>query len=325
MIVRDEERVLSRCLRSFAGAFDELNVVDTGSRDGTIAIASQFGARLRSFTGCNGPDGRIENFSLARNLSCEMATQDWILWMDADDVLQQGGAERFRKAAAGGAFAGLHTTIRWEQDTWFQVRLFRNDPRNRFAGRVHEYPVIHGEIGADPLIVVDHHPDKTGKEGSNERNLRLCEVEVREDPTNLRALFHLGTCYRLAGRHEQAIFRYQQYLALPSSFPQERYTTAYFLALSLFALRRWEDCIDAALRAVRLDPRYAEPYCLIGDVHGELRDYAFARQWYRTALSCGAPPPDALLFVDRRKYDEYPRLAIAVCDEKLGARRGDPA
>jgi len=318
MIVRDEERVLSRCLRSFAGAFDELNVVDTGSADATVQIATQFGARLRSFTGCNGADGRIQDFSLARNLACDMASHEWILWMDADDVLQPGGAERFRAAAQRGGFAGLHTTITWGGDAWYQVRLFRNEPRNRFTGRIHEYPVVHGAIDADPLIVVEHHPDKTGKEASVERNLRLCEIEVRDDPTNLHALFHLGTCYRLSGRHDEAIFRYQQYLALPGTFHQERYTVAYFLALSLFAQRRWQDCIDAALRAARIDPRYAEPYCLLGDVYAEMREYGFARQWYRTALSCGSPPPDAVLFVDRAKYSDYPKLAISICNEKLG-------
>src|SRR5579862_6172274 len=81
MIVRDEERLLARCLESFRPAFDELNIVDTGSRDRTVEIAAQFGARLRSFTGCNGEDGRIQDFSLARNVSLDMATHDWLLWM----------------------------------------------------------------------------------------------------------------------------------------------------------------------------------------------------------------------------------------------------
>src|SRR5207237_9002436 len=49
MIVRDEERLLARCLESFRGAYDELNIVDTGSKDRTVEIATGFGARLRSF------------------------------------------------------------------------------------------------------------------------------------------------------------------------------------------------------------------------------------------------------------------------------------
>src|ERR1700694_1480542 len=91
MIVRDEERLLARCLKSFEGAFDELNIVDTGSKDRTVDIAASFGARPRSFTACNGEDGRIRDFSLARNLSFDMATNEWLLWMDADDAAPPRG------------------------------------------------------------------------------------------------------------------------------------------------------------------------------------------------------------------------------------------
>ena len=48
---------------------------------------------------CNGEDGRIRDFSLAGNVSLDMATHEWLLWMDADDVLQEGGAPRLRAAS----------------------------------------------------------------------------------------------------------------------------------------------------------------------------------------------------------------------------------
>lgn len=125
MIVRDEKHLLARCLKSFRGAFDELNIVDTGSKDGTVAVAAQFGARLRSFTACNGEDGRIRDFGLARNVSLDLATNDWLLWMDDDDVLQPGGAERLRATAARGGFAALNVTIQWDAHTWLQRRRAR--------------------------------------------------------------------------------------------------------------------------------------------------------------------------------------------------------
>ena len=320
MIVRDEERILARCLESFRPAFDELNIVDTGSRDRTAEVAARFGARLKSFTACNGEDGRIRDFSLARNVSLDMATQEWLLWMDADDVLQPGGADRFRQAAQRGGFDGLNATIRWDAHTWLQVRLFRNQPRNRFVGRIHEYPSVHGAIADDRDILIQHLPDKTGKEPSNDRNLRLCELEAREDPTNLHNLFYFANALRLAGRHDEAILRYTQYLSLGGAFHQERWSAAFFLAVSHFCMRRWEEAIEAGYRALRIDPRYAEAHCLIADCFGELRNYAFARQWYQSAAACGAPPPDAVLFVEPSKYGDYPRHCIRICDEKLAGR-----
>src|SRR6185503_20367325 len=111
-------------------------------------------------------------------------------------------------------------------------------------------------------------------------------------------------------RHDEAILRYTQYLSLGGAFHQERWSAAFFLAVSHFCMRRWEEAIDAGYRALRIDPRYAEAHCLIADCFGELRHYAFARQWYRSALACGAPPPDAVLFVEPSKYGDYPRHCI---------------
>jgi len=317
MIVRDEERLLARCLESFRGAYDELNIVDTGSKDRTVEIATGFGARLRSFTECNGPDGRIQDFGLARNVSVDMATQEWFLWMDADDVLQPGGAERLRSHAARGGFAALNVTIQWDAHTWLQRRLLKNDKRNRFIGRIHEYPDAHGPVIDDREIRVLHLPDKRGKEPSNERNLRLCELVARENPNDLHNLFYYGNCLRLAGRFDEAILRYMQYLSLGGAFLNEKFMAAFFLAECHFRKRRWRDAIDAGFNAVRIDPRYAEAHCLIADCYGELREYGFARQWYRSAIACLAPPADAILFVEPSKYGDYPRRGIEICDEKL--------
>lgn len=324
MIVRDEEKLLGRCLDSFAGAWDELIIVDTGSKDRTEEIAAARGAKVRRFTACIGEDGRMRDFALARNHGVELATFDYILWMDADDVLQPGGPERIRAAAARGV-GGLQVTIRWNKDTWLQTRLFKNLPQNRFIGRIHEYPKVHGKVDKDREVVVQHLPDKTGKEGSTERNLRLLELEVRDDPANLRALFHLGNALRLSKRFDEAILRYTQYLAIGSTFHSEKYMCAQYLASCLFQQGKWREAIDAGWRALRVDPRYAETHCLLADCYGELREYTYSRQWYRSALACGGPPPDAVLFVDQTKYDEYPKRGLEICERKLAAKHGKEA
>jgi len=323
MIVKDEERLLDRCLTSFKGAFDELIIADTGSKDRTGEIARGHGAKVLSFTSCNGPDGRIRDFSIARNYAVDQALGRWILWMDADDVLQPGGPEKLRELAARGDFAGLQVTVRWNRDSWLQTRLFKNEPRNRFVGRIHEFPRVHGgKIEKAREIVVQHLPDKTGKEGSTDRNLRLLALEVKENPHDLRALFHYGNALRLTKKYEEAILRYTQYLSLGSSYHCEKFMCAHYLAVCLFQQGKWSESIDAAWRALRIDPRYAEPHCLIADCYGELREYGFSRQWYRSAIACKAPPPDAVLFVDLTKYDDYPKKGIEICDRKLNEKKG---
>ncbi|GAB4373528.1 MAG: hypothetical protein Kow00121_16900 [Elainellaceae cyanobacterium] len=80
MIVKNEASQLARCLDSVKAVVDELVVVDTGSTDETIAIAKAFGAQVEQFTWCN-------DFSVARNESLKYASGDWILVLDADEVL----------------------------------------------------------------------------------------------------------------------------------------------------------------------------------------------------------------------------------------------
>lgn len=87
MIVKDEEAVLGRCLDSAADIVDEVVVVDTGSSDRTKEIAGQYG-RVLDFTWC-------EDFAAARNASFAQATKDFILWLDADDVIEPEAQSRF--------------------------------------------------------------------------------------------------------------------------------------------------------------------------------------------------------------------------------------
>ena len=81
--------------------------------------------------------------------------------------------------------------------------------------------------------------------------------------------------------------------------------------------REWIDAINAGYQALRIDPRYAETHCLIADCYAELGDYAFARQWYRSAIACVEPPPESILFVDRSRYDAYPQRGIEICQKRL--------
>ena len=88
MIVRDEEANLPACLSSVQGLFDEIVVVDTGSRDRTKEIALGFGARVFDFAW-------VDDFAAARNAALAQATGDYAFWLDAD--VSHGGRLRSRR------------------------------------------------------------------------------------------------------------------------------------------------------------------------------------------------------------------------------------
>ena len=80
MIVKNEEASLPQCLNSVKDVVDEMVVLDTGSTDKTVEIAKEFGAKVYHFEWCN-------DLSAARNESLKYVQGDWVLVLDADEVL----------------------------------------------------------------------------------------------------------------------------------------------------------------------------------------------------------------------------------------------
>ena len=80
MIVKDEAGCLPQCLESVRGIADELVIADTGSTDDTVAIARRFGAKVFHIPW-------EDDFASARNRTIAAASGDWLLHMDADELL----------------------------------------------------------------------------------------------------------------------------------------------------------------------------------------------------------------------------------------------
>ena len=80
MIVKNEQDILARCLDSYAGTYDELIIVDTGSTDNTKEIAAHYTDKIYDFEWIN-------DFSAARNFAFSKAGCDYIFSADADEVL----------------------------------------------------------------------------------------------------------------------------------------------------------------------------------------------------------------------------------------------
>ena len=80
MIVKNEEKTIERCLNSVRNIMDEIIIVDTGSTDRTKELCLKYTDKIYDFKW-------IENFAAARNHAFSFATMDYIMWLDADDIL----------------------------------------------------------------------------------------------------------------------------------------------------------------------------------------------------------------------------------------------
>jgi tetratricopeptide (TPR) repeat protein len=135
MIVRNEAQHLARCLQSTRAVVDETIVVDTGSTDDTLAIAQAHHAQVYSIAWPN-------DFAVARNISLQYATGEWILVLDADEVLVPGCVPSLQEVLQQPDILVVNL-IRHEvgasQSPYSLLsRLFRRHPNLRFSRPYHE-------------------------------------------------------------------------------------------------------------------------------------------------------------------------------------------
>jgi len=207
MIVRDEARVLARCLDSVTGLVDEIVIVDTGSVDDTVAIATSYGAKVHHFDW-------VDDFAAARNHALSHATHPWRLVLDADEwIVDREQASRVladigeRKPAFVGSIdmfqVGPDGSL---DDSALPQPLPRLlPPHVTFEGRVHEQPRPNIDTFLIGLLVGhDGYRDeaKARKEG---RNADLLIAALEEDPGNAYLWYQLAAEFFVRGMQSEAL------------------------------------------------------------------------------------------------------------------------
>ena len=117
LITLNEADNLKRCLDSVRGLASEIVIVDSGSTDGTRAVAESFSARWM--------DQKWQGFREQKNVALDQCTHDWVLCLDADEALSpelQASIRTFLDGAATGEFSGAYFARR----TWFLGRWIRH-------------------------------------------------------------------------------------------------------------------------------------------------------------------------------------------------------
>ncbi|HTA13496.1 MAG TPA: glycosyltransferase [Solirubrobacteraceae bacterium] len=236
MIVRDEEQMLPRCLAAVADAVDEIVIVDTGSIDRTVEIAHSFGAQVIShaWTG---------SFAEARNVSFDAASGDWLMYLDADEVLVREDAQLLRSLTGHTwreAFYLSETNYTGDLEdgtavTHNALRIFRNRPQYRFEGRLHEQianrlPGYLPERFEATNVRIEHYGYlgvvRDGREKSR-RNIELLRLQQAESPPTPFLHYNLGSEYAAAGDPSAALAEFERSWALiEASADGERYEFA---------------------------------------------------------------------------------------------------
>jgi len=212
MIVKNEQEVLEKCLRSAVAYVDEIVIVDTGSSDNTKQIAQKFTDKIYDFTWCN-------DFSRARNYSVSKAENDWILILDADEVIinwDKPLIERYvkRNTDTVGKIKIINIVDdvdgRVKRTTDYVSRFF-NKNIFHFEGIVHEQIVSKDGSPYNREIIeisVEHigYTDKMLKSKDKiERNIRLLQSAISLNEKDPYLYYQLGKSYYLKKEYVKTI------------------------------------------------------------------------------------------------------------------------
>lgn len=200
LITKNEGKVIERCMKSLKG-LDEIAIMDTGSTDNTVEVAKSFGAKV----GTSEPVSPF-HFAAARNAAQELASNDWVLAIDADEVLRAGMMGPIRQALsnAGDATAFIITFTDRGRVTE-KKKIYRKSVWN-WKYRVHEQLTGGEDSTVQYLdnVVFEHLPDPN-KKVRHEQNIELLKITVKENPEYIRAFKHLGQELMLEKCYEEAI------------------------------------------------------------------------------------------------------------------------
>lgn len=200
-IARDEESSIGRMLASVRHWVDALIVVDTGSRDGTPAAASESGAQVHAFEWS-------DDFSAARNFALSVSDADWNLVLDADEWLLGGGEWLLELRSIKPTFVGaisLEDRFRCGTDQVARTSISRLLPREvRYQGRVHEQPKHALKVVPVPLRIAHDGYQPQALERKRGRNRHLLMKAIAESPHDPYLYYQLGKDASVYDEHELA-------------------------------------------------------------------------------------------------------------------------
>jgi hypothetical protein len=316
MIVKNEEEVLARCLAGAKGLVDEIVVVDTGSEDSTKEIAKQFTGKVYDFAW-------IDHFAAARNFAFSKGTGDYLMWLDADDMILPEDAQSFvelkRRLDHSVDTVMMKYNIAFDEQgkptfSYYRERVMRNDPRARWEGAIHEVIAPFGKIIHSPVGVTHRRKSKTDPL----RNLRLFERLLAKGETlSPREQFYYARELYYGARYAEACAVFEAFLDGGKGWIENNIEACRVLAQCRDALGQREQALQALMRSFAYDAPRAEICCALGYHFFARQAYETAVHWYQSALLC--PRKDtAGGFMLEDCYGYLPHLQLCVCHDRLG-------
>ncbi|MEG2645666.1 MAG: glycosyltransferase family 2 protein [Clostridia bacterium] len=314
MIVKDEEKTLQRCLDSVKDAVDEIIIVDTGSIDKTKKIALKYTNKLYDFKW-------VDDFSKARNYSFSKATGDYILWLDADDVLSKANLKKLINLkdsldiSIDIVMANYAVSFEKNRPTfsYYRERIIKNNGNYLWVSPIHEVIITYGNIIYSDFCV--YH--KKINSLNTKRNLNIFYKMIDENiKLNSRQKYYFARELYYNKDYEKAILLFSEVLEIKDAWIENKISACESLYECYSNLDNEKDAFESLLLSFKYDKPRAKICCLIGNYFFNKNLYNIAIFWYTTATNCVSDEKNGVFF-EKDYYDFIPYLNLCVCYYKL--------
>jgi glycosyltransferase involved in cell wall biosynthesis len=321
LMIRNESKIIERCLKAVEGIVDAFCVHDTGSTDNTCDIVKEF---LVGRTGCLTTSewcdfgyNRTRSFQTARDYIRDTLKWDlsktYGLLLDADMIFEAGSLRQQNLTELA------YTILQCNGDIEYpNCRLIRMDHEWVCRGVTHEY--WDGDTKPLPKSIcwINDKNDGGCKSDKFERDARLLEKGLQDDPTNVRYMFYLAQTYHCLGRHEDAIRMYKKRFRA-GGWDEERWYSLYMIGQTYLTLGNVPKFEKYMLQARAHRPHRAEPLYKLAKYFREKSEHYKAYQYI--LLGRDIPLSTDALFIETNVYTGLFDYEETICLYYLNRKR----
>lgn len=319
MICKNEQANIATLLDQVCPVLEEVIVVDTGSTDRTLEILAEKQAQY--------PNLRVDHFewikdfSAARNYAFSKATQEYLFWLDCDDLIDPVELKKFKDNylpdPAVDCWILEYVYSRYPngepQTVLGRERFIRRSKSPRWMGAIHEVIDISGYATSnyDDLKVIHN---QQGKIVDYNRNVDILESEFTKNPDDPRTAYYYGKELfdRVDPRGLEILRHFIKLAETRWVWYDDHCNALARLAFDDIVNDRFTDALNKADKIYHLDRSRlrAEGYWIYGRVEQRLGNYKVAIRWFERCLD-GQPPSPAV--VNREYYTWNPAYQMSEC------------
>jgi hypothetical protein len=310
LMVKNESLKINVTLESILGFVDNIIIYDTGSKDNTIDIITEFCNKYKINLYLK--HGTFKNFSISRNVLLDFADSisglKYLLLLDCNDELRNG-PDLIKFIATEYPYDGFFVQQKWNANIvidYYNIRFIKAYSGHRYKGAVHEYIEIPVELLGQKIPKVVIYQDRNNDDNKSKIRFNKDKVlllnEYNSSEKTPRTVYYLAQTYDCLSEKEKSYFYYKERIEL-DGYIEEKYHAAYNCGQILKGLgKSFSEYLGYYIIAFSIMHR-CEPLVRLCEYY--ISQHSWSQAYYFINEACNLDYPNCGLFVDAECYRYY--------------------